>query len=163
MMQCNVTIIFSRILTTLRSPYGMGRPVPLSSVLLIIIFYTLAYLLFFFTPKVNKLPRDIEKKYEKCIKWSGNYSGCLSTKKNWCSKQRSVKTLHDNWNPLIRKLNFSDVAWKLWQTSPQTWHFLCILQYNWHCLGYVKHVMRMMMMLMLMSVCRPNVVVPFTW
>jgi len=49
MVQCNVSIIFSRILTTLRSPYGMGRPVPLSSVLVIIIFYTLAYLLFFYT------------------------------------------------------------------------------------------------------------------
>ena len=119
----------------------------------LLLFFTPLLIYCFFTPKVNKLPRDIEKKYEKCIKWSGNYSGCLSTKKNWCSKQRSVKTLHDNWNPLIRKLNFSDVAWKLWQTSPQTWHFLCILQYNWHCLGYVKHVMRMMMMLMLMSVC----------
>jgi len=54
-------------------------------------------------------------------KWRKRSGNCWSsTKKNCCAASNTAfETLHYNWNPLIKKLNFSDVAWTLWQTSPQ--------------------------------------------
>jgi len=80
----------------------------LSSILLLLSFFLFCFffafwLLFVFILKINKLPRDFEKVIVKMKK-----NECKLLKKLSCS----VKTLHDNWNPLLLKTELHECRLK---------------------------------------------------